>query len=50
MAVRRPAIGNRYGSAYGTVNRATTCAARYRPKKKPAYPSEAVEMTDWRAM
>jgi hypothetical protein len=50
MAVRSPAIGRRYGSAKGTVYRATRCAARYSAKKKPAYVSEAVETTAWRAM
>jgi hypothetical protein len=48
--VRRPAIGSRYESAKGTVTRATTCAARYRPKKIAAYVSDAVETTDCRAM
>jgi hypothetical protein len=49
-AVSRPAIGRRYGSAWGTVARATRCASRYSPRKMPAYASEAVEMTDCLAM
>jgi hypothetical protein len=32
------------------VKRATTCAATYRARKKPAYDSEPVETTDCLAM
>jgi hypothetical protein len=32
------------------VKRTTTCAARYRAKKKPAYVRDAVETTSCRAM
>jgi hypothetical protein len=32
-----------YGSASGTVKRATRCAARYSAKKKSAYVSDAPE-------
>jgi hypothetical protein len=49
-AVSRPAMGRRYGSACGTVARATRCASRYTPRKIPAYASDAVEMTDCLAM
>ena len=46
----RPATGSRYGSAFGTVNRATKCAARYSAKKKTAYVSDAAETSALRAM
>jgi hypothetical protein len=43
-------MGRRYGSAWGTVARATRWASRYRPRKTPAYEREAAEMTDCLAM
>jgi hypothetical protein len=50
MAVSTPAIGSRYGSARGTVYRATTCASRYSATKKTAYVSDPLEMCDSRPM
>jgi len=48
--VSNAAIGRRYGSAFGTVYRATKCATRYSAKKNAAYESEPDETWDWRAM
>jgi hypothetical protein len=45
-AVSSPASGSRYGSARGTVMRATMCAARYSARKKTAYVSDAPEIFD----
>jgi hypothetical protein len=50
VAVKRPAIGRKCGSAFGSVIRTITCAATKSARKNTAYESDAVEMTSFRAM